>query len=321
MRKCNKDIFPDGRCDTEACVIGIIAPTSVKEYLNRPRDSHSWMKKLTDEELDAALAELGFKVARKKFPLDKHQKVCAILGIAYKTFAFWLDMGCVDGDTEYLTPTGWVKIRDYKEGPVAQYNLDGTAEFVTPLRYIKRPCSKMYHFKTTRGCDQMLSPEHNILFVSGMTDPTNVKCTNLSPWKRNMLGTAKGFASKTSGEQAYYKASAEELVEAGKNVRFPTCFNLSLSTRMLLTDEQLRVQVAVHADGSVEGCTNSSKKPKHRPARCCINVKKQRKKDRIEKLLEAANIPYKRTNNGIDGFSQFTFIPPLATKKFGLEWW
>ena len=30
-------------------------------------------------------------------------------------FALIADMGCVDRDTEYLSPTGWVKISNYKK--------------------------------------------------------------------------------------------------------------------------------------------------------------------------------------------------------------
>lgn len=72
--------------------MGIISPFAIKEFIKRPRDSHAWMKKLPEAELDAALKELKFKPANPA-PLDKHQKICVLLGIAYKQFAFWLDMG------------------------------------------------------------------------------------------------------------------------------------------------------------------------------------------------------------------------------------
>lgn len=70
-----------------------IHPKVVKEFLNRKRDNHAWMKKVPEEELDKILKSVGFKPARIDPPLDKHQKVCIILGIAYECFAFWLDMG------------------------------------------------------------------------------------------------------------------------------------------------------------------------------------------------------------------------------------
>lgn len=36
--------------------------------------------------------------------------------------AIGVDIGCVDADTEYLTPTGWRSIADYSGGPVMQYH-------------------------------------------------------------------------------------------------------------------------------------------------------------------------------------------------------
>lgn len=73
--------------------MGAIHPKAVKQFLAQPRDSHVWMKKLTTKELDTALEEVGFTPGQNKEKLDKHQKVCILLGIAYKTFAFFLDMG------------------------------------------------------------------------------------------------------------------------------------------------------------------------------------------------------------------------------------
>ena len=48
------------------------------------------------------------------------------------------DLGCVDSETEYLSPTGWVKISEYTSGLVAQYVPEtGAVEFVEPLEYVK----------------------------------------------------------------------------------------------------------------------------------------------------------------------------------------
>jgi SNF2 family DNA or RNA helicase len=70
-----------------------IHPKAIKQFLNRPRDDHSWLKSVKEKWLDEALEEVEFKPARKDPPLDKHQKVCILLGIANEQFAFWLDMG------------------------------------------------------------------------------------------------------------------------------------------------------------------------------------------------------------------------------------
>lgn len=76
---------------------------------------------------------------------------------------YW-EPGCVDSDTEYLTPAGWSRIADYAGGPVAQFNPDnGMAEFVEPLQWVKLPCDEMWHI-TAQGVDQMLSDEHRVLW-------------------------------------------------------------------------------------------------------------------------------------------------------------
>lgn len=76
---------------------------------------------------------------------------------------YW-EPGCVDSDTEYLTPAGWARIADYAGGTVAQFNPDnGMAEFVEPLQWVKLPCDEMWHI-TAQGVDQMLSDEHRVLW-------------------------------------------------------------------------------------------------------------------------------------------------------------
>lgn len=71
----------------------MLNPRAVKEFLREPRDSHSWVKKLSHERLDRALGDLGFRSICPSKALDLHQKACVLLGIAYPQFSFWLDMG------------------------------------------------------------------------------------------------------------------------------------------------------------------------------------------------------------------------------------
>lgn len=71
----------------------MIHPDTIAEFISQPKDYHGWIKKVPEPELDEELARLGFKPAISDPPLDKHQKACAILGIAHPRFSFWLDMG------------------------------------------------------------------------------------------------------------------------------------------------------------------------------------------------------------------------------------
>jgi SNF2 family DNA or RNA helicase len=71
----------------------MIHPAEVKEFLNRSTDSHAWIKKISEADLDAELKGMGFKPADRSQPLTKHQKACILLCLAYPQFALWLDMG------------------------------------------------------------------------------------------------------------------------------------------------------------------------------------------------------------------------------------
>lgn len=76
---------------------------------------------------------------------------------------YYWEPGCVDSETEYLSPTGWVKISEYSGGEVAQYHPDSRAiEFVQPDDYLVMPCPEMVRVRGP-NVDQMLSPEHRVL--------------------------------------------------------------------------------------------------------------------------------------------------------------
>jgi len=78
----------------------------------------------------------------------------------------WGNAGCVDCDTEFLTPTGWKRIADYVEGDeVCQWQPDGTTEFVRPLDYIKAPCEELLRF-TTDKVDMVVSRDHRVPYLS-----------------------------------------------------------------------------------------------------------------------------------------------------------
>lgn len=71
----------------------MINPKIVEAFINRKRDSFSWMKKLKSSELDLELRRIGCQLAKPEVPFGKHQKVCFLIGAAFPRFLFWLDMG------------------------------------------------------------------------------------------------------------------------------------------------------------------------------------------------------------------------------------
>ena len=63
----------------------------------------------------------------------KHQVEALIRSANKQNFAYLMEMGCVDGDTEFLTTQGWIKFKDF--------NLD---EWEAPLQPRQgSPCPPM----------------------------------------------------------------------------------------------------------------------------------------------------------------------------------
>lgn len=225
----------------------------------------------------------------------EHQKVTAeFLATRQRAFCF-NEAGCVDSETEYLSPTGWVKLSDYKGGKVAQFNPDtGMAEFVAPVEYIKLPCTEMIEFKSKYGIDQLLSPEHRVLHYK--MDRNN--------------GDSELFWRVDSAQSLHDRLHAKEI----SDVLFKTTYRTLGGTGIPLNEAELRLQIAVIADGYFGSNTN----------RCVVRVKRLRKVLRLKRLLADAKVEYKETAPeyaGAEGFHIFTFYAPLRVKVFDERFW
>lgn len=210
------------------------------------------------------------------------------------------EIGCVDADTEYLTPTGWRRIADYDGGPVAQYWPEtGAVDFVADPEYVKLPCPEMLRVRTKHGVDQMLSPEHRVLMQS-RSNPAKRETVSAEELYSRHEGWLRGERSARSRTEIAYSEAA-----------IPTTFSAPGGRGVQLPDAALRVMVAVIADGYIpEG-----------GKLCHVRLKKQRKKDRLRDLLEAAHIPYSYRECRPEGFHRVSFVPPWRTKMFGEEFW
>lgn len=197
---------------------------------------------------------------------------------------------CVDCDTEYFNGKEWKKISEYTKGDkVLQYNADGTSKLVYPSRYIKEPCNMLHLMKTQRGVNQCLSDEHNVVY---MTSKGNIAKKSMSDLIRMHNGSKSGFKGK-----------------------FYTTFKYS-GEGIELTDAQIRVMCAVICDGTFK--TGFFDKSIVR-----INLKKKRKKIRLEKLLKDAGIEYRKEqyNPKDKEYSNYFFSAPRIDKEFGEYWY
>jgi superfamily II DNA or RNA helicase len=238
-------------------------------------------------------------------PFNHQRTTAAFMTLNKRAFCF-NDPGCVDADTEYLSPTGWVKISDYQGGKVAQYKLDGSIEFVEPTAYIKKPCGEMIHFKTKYGVDQLLSPEHRMIVHSS----ANYE-------KATVMEAADVFQRHEEFHAGIHRPNPRK---AGSNIvgfshaAIPSGFYWTGGSGLSLTEAQLRLQIAVIADGHFGSNTN----------RCVVRVKRQRKIERLRQLLLAASVAYVErvdTSKTGAGFHVFSFDAPLRLKKFDSRFW
>lgn len=71
--------------------------------------------------------------------------------------------GCVSGDTEFLSPTGWKRISEYNGEEVASYQ-DGVATFVKPSRYVNEPCDNWVEIKSGDKPLAKVSDEHRVIY-------------------------------------------------------------------------------------------------------------------------------------------------------------
>src|SRR5574344_986992 len=197
---------------------------------------------------------------------------------------------CVDCDTEYFNGTKWRKISEYVYGEkVLQYNVDGSAEMVIPQRYIKSPCDELYLLQSVTGVDQCVSENHNLVY---MTSKGNLNKKTVADMLLQHEKSIKGFAG-----------------------RFYTTFKYVTNTIFPLSNDEIRIMCAIICDG------HFGNKYKDKDI-VRINIKKERKKKRLEMLLEKCGIPYRKEQYSPRDlqYSTYLFHAPRHEKEFGDEW-
>ena len=195
--------------------------------------------------------------------------------------------GCVDADTEFFSQNGWKRISDYTDTDlVGQYTKDGELQLVKPIRYIKQPCSSMYHITTNKGVDMMLTPNHNFAYFS--TIRSNKVLTTSAQNVVDKLDKGSGFSGKVATTFSYNGCGLD------------------------ITEGELRLQVAVIADGRIvkEGKNNYTQ----------MRFVKERKYLRLKEMCEKFNLKYldrgfKECESGCSHYEVIVY-PKWSDKKY-----
>ena len=192
-----------------------------------------------------------------------------------------VDIGCLDCDTEVLTPNGWIRIADYHRQEIMQYDPQSdSGTFCKPIAYIKNKCDKFFYFKNSKGLDQMVSEEHKMLVYRGYNGSHRYQNENPS-----------FFVGRKGVEKGYY--------------RFKSCFNV-VSEGIRMSEELIHIDVMVQADGRLREYVDYNFVELH--------FKKQRKIKRSMELLEKANIGYRHYKQS-DGTTVVSFRAPKCIDK------
>ena len=202
---------------------------------------------------------------------DCHAGVGCVIGLTAKITdkvvpnLVGVDIGCLDKDTEFLTPTGWKRISEYANDQVLVYDPHtDEAFFEYPNAFIKNPCKEFYHFHNSKNLDQMFSSEHRMLVYTGYK--------------------ARGYQlSEIHADEFYAKTS--KMVKCDY-YQAKTTFKAKLSG-VSFSDELIRVFVMVSADGRIKSLASGDTYTE-------LHFRKPRKIERAENLLSAAGIKYSK---------------------------
>lgn len=164
-------------------------------------------------------------------------------------------MGCLPCWTEVMTPGGWIRIDEWDGQEILQWNPDsGRATFIRPKAYVKKPCPEgMLRFDGGNHFAMTVTPDHR------------VPCYD---W----TGT---FRVKT----------AERLAKKPSKHRMPTTWESANLPEFEMTDDELRLWVAVCADGSYPKSGNQ----------CLFTFHRQRKIERMRELLGRMHVGWTET--------------------------
>lgn len=202
-----------------------------------------------------------------------------------------LDENCVAEGTEVLTPDGWIKVEDYKEGSgqkIAQLDPETQEiEFVVPMNVIRDDSQSFYEIKKNKRVSQTITSEHNIIARSEETgDVVTLKPEDL----------LKGKAHK---KNRYYIPVSGFL----KNTKALTALE--------------RFTIAVQADGHISKSTKNA---------VIFNLVRKRKITRLRMILDVLHQRYgftytlKPVNNRKEVMYFYIKVPEeymkYATKNF-----
>lgn len=258
-----------------------------------------WSKELEKKDREKVDWNIIEKVLEKNPTLNKEQKY-AVEHFFDENFNMLIgSAGCLPYDTEVLTKSGWKMICECENEEIMVANpinkLGVYGKFEKPI-FRKYEVDQFYNIKTGTNFDLTVSEEH-----------------------KNLYMTRKG---------AYYKdISTKDLVDRLKDLDSKREINNKRNLHccvipetfewfgkgMSYTDDYIRLKIAVICDGYFAHDVIS------KPYMCHVNLKKARKQERMEYLLNKLNITYTIQKSN-EGYKKYYFEMDNDDKVLYKKW-
>lgn len=191
---------------------------------------------------------------------------------------------CFTGDTEILTPNGWIRLDLYKNQDVLQVDEDFYCSYTKPLVRIEKFYSgDMYTYNRRGNFSLTTTAKHNWVYVDYKG---RVLKRKICDFPTNL---GNGYIPTT----VFFNGQGIDL-----------------------SDSYLALWLAISADGTIDERKNAHYNY------CRIAFKKERKIKRFETILNECGLPYKKTKPKAN--SDYAFfgvkIPKWITKELPQEW-
>jgi hypothetical protein len=198
---------------------------------------------------------------------------------------------CLSGDTEVLTTEGWMRLDLYSslidEPKIAQWNDDSSIDWVKPLATVVKDVNPedWLSFQNPQ-MDLLVTPNHRMVYKNRKGD---VEVRLAKNWPKNAFKIPKAGLMDGDG--------------------------------IPLSDDQIRLCIAVSADAAIDKRKNTGFRKACEPRYARMAFQKQRKIDRIRKLLKSCGIVASDSKDSI-GIQSICFPIPywIPGRILPFEW-
>ena len=257
----------------------------------------------------------------------KHQLEALCQSATKQNFAYLMEMGCVDGETEFLSNRGWIKFKDFDvnkwEAPLlvgqalpAKYSSDEARQlfsFATPISYIRKKVDRMIHFTgvvpgSKSPClDVMVTPDHNMRCRILYRDKVN--CHIEDDVSAQLLADTLAKRAPSNPTFDFFRGEMLQRCFTSEGIIGASVEKNNLAK---LDEWSMRVLVAIIADGNFPNKTSN---------RCVMEFSKQKKIDRFEKICKKAGILTVKESIRGGKSTRFQLVAPAHKKIFDEDFW